>query len=433
MAANIIDRRLNPPGKSIINRQKFLKRAKQQIKETIQNSIGSKEMKDIGNNEKVTIKRKDTSEPSFRQNPNSGDRQRVLPGNKEYSVGDKIDKPKGGSGKGGSGEKNEGDPDGPDIIEEFEFHLTRQEFIEYLFEDLELPDFIKENIEGANQFKPGREGYSNSGSPANLNIPQTFKKSIGRKIALNRPSNDDIADLRNKIEAEEKKGKNPTDLYVLLDELLKKQKTIPFIEENDLKYNFWTAKPQPINKAVMFCLMDVSGSMGEKEKDVSKRFFLLLYLFLERKYDSIDLRFIRHTTTAEEVDEKTFFYDKVSGGTKISAGLEVIEQIIEKDYPVDKWNIYVAQCTDGDNTTQDNMIVEKMLTESILPAVQYYAYIQISNYHHDSHAAAMGYGYSYSAWPVYKKLDDQYKKMVCRQVEDKNKIWPIFQELFSNG
>ena len=123
-----------------------------------------------------------------------------------------------------------------------------------------------------------REGFTNYSSPANLNIEQTFKKSIGRKIALGRPSDDEISDLREEIEKEERQGKIPAALYEKLDELLSKQKRIPFIDEKDLKYNNWTKKPKPVNKAVMFCLMDVSGSMGEKEKDISKRFFLLLYL-----------------------------------------------------------------------------------------------------------------------------------------------------------
>ena len=427
MSANIIDRRLNPSGKSLINRKKFLRRAKEQIKKTVQDAVSApgKSMKEIGSGEKVKIKQKDLSEPTFRHNPNTGNSKRVLPGNKEYSVGDTIDKPKGG-GKG-SGEPSEGDPNSDNDLDDFQFTLTREEFLHYLFEDLELPDFIKENIEGSNAFETAREGFTNYSSPANLNIEQTFKKSIGRKIALGRPSDDDISDLREEIEKEERQGKNPVALYEKLDELLAKQKRIPFIDEKDLKYNHWTKKPKPINKAVMFCLMDVSGSMGEKEKDISKRFFLLLYLFLEKRYESVDIRFIRHTTTAEEVDEQTFFYDPLSGGTTISTGLQLISDIIKKSYPVDDWNIYIAQCTDGDNSSSDNVEVERIIESELLPVIQYYAYIQVRGY--DEAGSYMWY--SYSAWPIYKKLDDTHQKVVARQIDDRSKIWTVFHELFS--
>lgn len=425
---SIIDRRLNPKGKSIINRQKFLKRAKQQIKKTVQDSVSGKGLKDIGSDEKVTIKNKDLSEPTFRHSPGSGNTKRVFPGNKEYSVGDEIPKPKGG-GKGSGSDPSEGDPDAEDSLDEFQFTLTREEFLRYLFEDLELPDFIKENIEGSNSFETAREGYTNYSSPANLNVAQTFKKSIGRKIALKRPSDDEITALREEIEAEERKGKNPIELYEKLDELLRKQKTIPFIDEKDLKYNHWTKRPKPINKAVMFCLMDVSGSMGEKEKDISKRFFLLLYLFLERRYEAVDIRFVRHTTTAEEVDEQTFFYDPLSGGTLISSGLNAIKDIIDKDYSVDDWNIYIAQCTDGDNSSSDNCEVENILTNDLLPLTQYYAYIQVRKLDENGF-----FGYSsYSAWGTYKKLDDEHRNLVARQVDDQSKIWSVFTELFSKN
>ena len=428
MSANIIDRRLNPSGKSLINRKKFLRRAKEQIKKTVKEAVSApgKSLRDIGSGENVKIKQKDMSEPTFRHDPNSGSSKRVLPGNKEYSVGDTINKPKGG-GKGGSGDPSEGDPDAENNTDDFQFTLTREEFLHYLFEDLELPDFIKENIEGSNAFENAREGFTNYSSPANLNIEQTYKKSIGRRLALGRPSDDEISQLRDEIEQEERKGKNPIELYEKLDELLSKQKTIPFIDEKDLKYNNWTKKPKPINKAVMFCLMDVSGSMGEKEKDISKRFFLLLYLFLEKRYEAVDIRFIRHTTTAEEVDEQTFFYDPLSGGTIISSGLTLINDIIKKEYPTEEWNIYIAQCTDGDNTTNDNKEVERIIESDLLPVIQYYAYIQVRGYSDEGSTM----WYSYSAWPVFKKLDDAHQKLVARQVDDINKIWTVFHELFS--
>jgi uncharacterized sporulation protein YeaH/YhbH (DUF444 family) len=103
----------------------------------------------------------------------------------------------------------------------------------------------------------------------------------------------------------------------------------------------------------MFCLMDVSGSMGEREKDLAKRFFMLLHLFLKRRYERLDIVFIRHTHDAQEVDEHTFFYSRQSGGTIVSTALEEMKKIVHDRYATGEWNIYAAQASDGYTQTGD--------------------------------------------------------------------------------
>ena len=127
----------------------------------------------------------------------------------------------------------------------------------------------------------------------------------------------------------------------------------------------------------MFCLMDVSGSMDEGKKDLAKRFFTLLYLFLSRKYEHVDLVFIRHTDNAEEVDEQTFFYDPKSGGTIVLSALELMREIVEKRYPPTAWNVYAAQASDGDSFGADAGKSARFLAEHLLPASRYFAYIEI--------------------------------------------------------
>jgi uncharacterized sporulation protein YeaH/YhbH (DUF444 family) len=136
--------------------------------------------------------------------------------------------------------------------------------------------------------------------------------------------------------------------------------------------------PVPTSKAVMFCLMDVSGSMDEGRKDLSKRFFILLYLFLTRHYEKIDIVFIRHHTQAQEVDEENFFHARETGGTVVSSALVLMEEIIRARYSPSEWNIYGAQASDGDNWHHDSGRCRELLAEKILPLCRYYAYVQVA-------------------------------------------------------
>ena len=422
--AVIIDRRKNPGGKNHLNRQRFLQRAKDQIRDTVRKSVTDKDLKNIGSNEKVNVKGRDVSEPTFRNDGTTGNHRRVLPGNKDYAPGDKIPKPNGGQGQGRGKQPGAGDS-----LDDFEFTLSRDEFLDCLFEDLELPDFIKESIQVTHSTKSSREGLTTSGSPANLNVMRTFKNSIGRRTALARPSDERIEEVRKELEEAPESKKAELEEYLNL--LIGRQKQVPFIDDNDLKYNLWQKKPSPTSQAVMFCLMDVSGSMGEKEKDIAKRFFLLLYLFLERRYDKIDIRFIRHTTEAEEVDEHTFFYDRKSGGTKISSGLELIKQIIIDEYPVNDWNVYMAQVTDGDNDAYDNVTVDKIIREWLQQRCQYIAYVEVDD-PDPAHIGLLGmFAAAYSAWPIYVKLANDFKNIVAKQVYDQSDVWKVFRDLFS--
>ena len=169
----------------------------------------------------------------------------------------------------------------------------------------------------------------------------------------------------------------------------------------------------------MFCLMDVSGSMNEERKDIAKRFFILLYLFLTRTYENIEIVFIRHHTTAKEVDEEEFFYSRETGGTVVSSALELMNRIIQERYPTGEWNIYAAQASDGDNWEGDSPACRELLVEKIMPCVQYFAYIEITAYEHQS------------LWYEYERVREQFSNFAAHDIDGYGSIYPVFRELFA--
>ena len=167
----------------------------------------------------------------------------------------------------------------------------------------------------------------------------------------------------------------------------------------------------------MFCVMDVSGSMDEQRKDLSKRFFILLYLFLTRNYEKIEVVFIRHHTRADEVDEETFFKSTESGGTVVSSALELMNTIIDQRYDPSVWNIYAAQASDGDNWGDDSPKCRALLAEHILPRMRYFAYIQVALEEQN-------------LWMEYESLAAHFQQFAMKKVTTAAEIYPVFRELF---
>ena len=297
-------------------------------------------------------------EPTFHHGE-GGIRDHVLPGNKEYRAGDEIPRPPSGGGGGGS----EGSPDGSGE-DEFRFVLTREEFLDLFLDDLELPEMSKRRLVEGSDPAWHRAGYAVSGSPANLSLSRTMRNSLSRRIALRRPKPKEAEALRDEIERLESEGDPDDRLPALRDELerlLRRSQRIPYIDPVDVRYRRFEPVPRPVAQAVMFCLMDVSGSMTEDMKDLAKRFYVLLYLFLQRRYKHVELVFIRHTHEASEVDEETFFHSRETGGTLVSTALEEMRRVVADRYPPADWNIYAAQASDGDNASGDSQRTARLL------------------------------------------------------------------------
>ena len=192
---------------------------------------------------------------------------------------------------------------------------------------------------------------------------------------------------------------------------------IPYLDPIDLRFRNRVRVPIPNARAVMFCLMDVSGSMDESRKELAKRFFILLYLFLTRHYEHIDIVFIRHHTQAQEVDEENFFHATETGGTVVSSALEKMVEIARARYPRDQWNIYGAQASDGDNWHHDSGRCRSLLAEQLLPMCRYYAYLQVAEEEQN-------------LWDEYALLAAQAKHFAMRKVTEASQIYPVFRQLF---
>ncbi len=377
----IIDKRKSGKNQSAGNRQRFVKRYKEQIKRSIDAQSGS--ITDSLKGRKATVSKKDINEPDFNLDTSTGRGKRVLPGNKQFNVGDKISKRKTGDKKGTSGSQ---DGEG---VDEFTFVLTKEEFIELYFEDMALPDFIKKSMKNTNQYKLTRAGFTTEGIPPRLDIIKTFKQSMARRIAT---------------------------------------KSNRYLDDLDLRYRLFIKKPFPILSAHIFFLIDVSGSMGEFEKLLAKKFFLLLYLFLNKEYEKVEITFIRHTQDAQECSEQEFFYSQETGGTIVSEGLKLINSIIDERIDLAETNVYVAQASDGDNWWDDALTCLNEL-EKVLGKVQYFAYIQTEDIDRFNYKQAQS---------NHKDLFDFYalelknhKNLSIVRAHRQEDIYPVIKQLFS--
>lgn len=415
---HLIDRRVQGKNKSAPNRERFLRRYKGQIKEAVARAIKGRSITDFENGENIRIPVKDVSEPTFGHD-RGGVWETVQPGNQEYLKGDQVARPKGGagSGKGQAGNSDELSED------DFVFQLSREEFMNYFFEDLELPNLVKTQLASTTDFKSQRAGYKTSGTTSSLHVLRSLRGALGRRIAVGgrsarrlKQAEAEMADFLRTVSdmADERIVLLKQEIHHLRTRLL----AIPFIDPFDLRYSNRIKVPKPSTQAVMFCLLDVSGSMDEQKKEIAKRFFILLYLFLTRAYEKIDVVFIRHHTAALEVDENEFFHSRESGGTIVSSALHLLTKIIKERYPSGDWNAYVAQASDGDNWDNDSIACRQLLINTIMPLVQYYAYVEITE------------GDPQNLWEEYAQVTDHHAHFAMQKIRTPADIYPVFRELF---
>jgi len=397
----------------------------------VQKSLKDSAVADIGKERKIKISTKGTQEPRFRLDPKSGgEHDFVLPGNKEFTPGDEIKKPRSGDGQGGKQASDSGEGE-----DDFEFTMTQDEILDIFFEDLELPNLVRTTLKETPSKTWKRAGITTSGSPNQINLVRTMRNSFGRRLALKRPRPQDIAALEEEIARLEREGAPGEEtaakiaaLKIELDKANAKRKWIAFVDPIDVRYNAFTEQPVPTSQAVMFCLMDVSGSMGEREKDLAKRFYMLLHLFLKRRYERVDIVFIRHTHDAQEVDEQEFFYSRQSGGTIVSTALDKMLEIQRERYATADWNIYAAQASDGYTQSGDARRCVEMLNGEIMPLCQYYAYIEILDEREMEVFASEDSGAE--LWRAYRTVAELWPNFATKRISKPADIFPVFRELF---
>ncbi len=419
--ANFIDRRLNSKNKSTVNRQRFLRRYKKQIKKSVSDAINKRGVTDIDSGESIIIPRKDLSEPVFHQG-SGGIRDKVHPGNDQFVTGDRINKPPKqqgqGGGQGDASDSGEGEDD-------FTFSISKEEYLNLLFEDLELPNLEKNQLDKLIEYKTVRSGFCAEGVPSNIDIVKSLQGSIARRIAMTASKRKKLKEYKETLAAlnqdkhdhisEERELKNK------ITEIENKIAKVPFIDTFDLRFRNFAKQAVPTSKAVMFCLMDVSGSMDQATKEMAKRFYILLYLFLSRTYKNIDVVYIRHHTQAKEVDEHEFFYSQETGGTIASSALELMDKIINERYNDNQWNIYGAQASDGDNWADDSPQCKSLLANKILPKARYFSYIEITQRAHQT------------LWQQYQQLMSSHSNFATAHIKEVSDIYPVFRELFKKN
>ena len=414
--ATVIDRRENGGNKSAVNKQRFIKRYREQIRQAVAKAVSGRKIMDIEQSGQVSIPVKDISEPIFHHGP-GGRREWIHPGNKKFVRGDSFDRQQQGGGGTGSRASDSGEGE-----DDFVFTLSREDFLNFFFEDMALPDLAKRHLAKIAEVRKVRAGFSIDGTPSNLSILRTMRSSLGRRIALSSPYQKRLRELEKAYsEALEKEGPYSEAALEMMKEMRHLRACIdrvPFIEKLDLRYNNRVLKKRPQAQAVMFCLMDVSGSMDESRKDLAKRFFMLLYLFLKRNYERIDVVFIRHHTVAKEVEEEDFFHSRESGGTVVSSALKLMVEVIHDRYPPSQWNIYCAQASDGDNWAGDSELCGRLLREAILPLVQYFAYVEVASEEPQN------------LWEEYLTVKSQFEHFAMQRIISADEIYPVLHDLF---
>ncbi len=413
----IIDRRLAGKNKSLGNRERFLHRHKEQIREAVKRAVQGRDIRDIAQGEEVPIPRRDISEPVFGHGP-GGRRELVHPGNKDFVRGDRIERPAGGAGRGSGSASDSGEGE-----DDFVFHLSKEEFMRVFFDDLALPNLVRTTLAEVPEYRTHRAGISSDGNPSNLHVVRSMRGAIGRRIALGGKARRELRRLEKLLEEMRQQPDSSARRHEIealtrdIEALRKRIARIPYLDPIDLRYRSRVRVPVPSAKAVMFCLMDVSGSMDEARKDLAKRFFILLYLFLTRHYEKIDIVFIRHHTQAEVVNEHEFFHATETGGTVVSSALLLMAQVIQTRYPRGEWNIYGAQASDGDNWHQDSPRCRELLEKTILPLCRYFAYIQVVEQEQN-------------LWQEYALLVRQSEAFAMRKASEVAQIYPVFRDLF---
>ena len=425
MTVRIVDRRFDSKNKSSVNRARFIKRFKGQIRKAVSDAIGQRGVRDLDNGEKIGIPGKDIEEPQF-SHGRGGVWDSVSPGNDRFSQGDEVDRPLGGgsgTGRGPASRDGEG-------LDDFIFTLTRDEFLDIFFDELALPNMVKRQLARIDQYKRVRAGFTQSGVPTNINLGRTMRGAAGRRIAIGTPYATRLRALEEElrvllssmpatIPGDDTEHPQVERLRREIARLHARIDAVPFIDTFDLRYNNRVRIPQPTTQAVMFCLLDVSGSMDEERKNIAKRFFMLLYLFLTRNYERTEVVFIRHHTIAMEVDEDDFFTSRETGGTVVSSALELMRNIAAERYATSQWNIYGAQASDGDNWNDDSPRCRAILEDSLLAMVQYFAYIEITD------------GLPQNLWREYEKLQVTHLgQFAMQRIGTVKDIYPVFRELF---
>lgn len=372
MADIFVDRRKGGNRNTAKNRHQWLDRLSGNISARLQtlylDAYNLNTDKFVVNNKSIS-----TKEYRFAYDRDDGVYKYVFTGNDTFKVGDKIPKPEQYGGSGGYYGSSEGHEEGYS-------EYTAEELEEMFLGDIILPNLVNKGAEMVEEIIH-KGGYSKVGSAVQLSVKKSYKESLMRRNALMMQFAARIEELKELLEKEEDENKKAA-LLAEIKEFENKQ--IPLFEKNDLRYRSHFIERKPVSRAVIFFLMDVSGSMGKSKRAIAKLGCYFLNRILRRKYgEKLETVFIKHTMEAQLCTEREFFGSEDSGGTVISTSVDLMSKVIRDKYRPEEYNIYAIQLTDGENFTSDDTTLVSMITD-LLPSLQLYSYIAIDPYRLDT-------------------------------------------------
>lgn len=271
-----------------------------------------------------------------------------------------------------------------------EVEVTLQELAEMLAEELELPRIQPKGQGSLSSQKNRYTGIHNVGPNSLRHLKRTYREALKRQIVSGHYD-----------------PKNPV--------------IVPI--KRDFRYRTWKRIQQPQNNALIVYMMDVSGSMGDEQKEIVRTESFWIDTWIRSNYKDIDLRYIIHDATAREVDENTFYHTRESGGTLISSAYKLCLDLIQKDYPIDEWNIYVFHFSDGDNwSAEDTKLCVDLLKSELIPKCNLFCYGQVES--------------RYGSGQFIKDLMESFQeeeRLVTSKIENKEAIYRSLKEFLGKG
>jgi sporulation protein YhbH len=375
--------------RSATDRRRHKEKIEKAIREGVHNIVADESIIGQSGKKKIRIPVRGIKEYRFVYGENDKNKKVGSAPGKNISRGQQIGKAEKQRAPGQDGAGNEKG------VEYYDIEITLEELAAYLFDSLELPDLERKQIQKLFEKKVQRHGYRSDGIRPRLDKKQTIKKKLKRKAAARRV------------------GTHGED----------EEERFPF-HKDDLRYRHIKPVLKATSSAVIFFMMDISGSMGKDKKYLARSFFFLLYQFIRHRYENVEIVFVAHDTAAYEVNEQQFFTRGQGGGTIVSAGIELVLEVIEKRFHPSSWNIYAFHCSDGDNWPSD-MEKSVALSEKLKGISQLYSYCQIVpendriRWTRDDDVTMAG---------AYAHMEDAAFKIV--NIHSPGDIWPAFKKLF---
>lgn len=349
---------------------------KGKVKEDFKKYVTQGEMIGKRENEFVKIPLPHIEIPNFRYGPKQ-----------QGGVGQGQGQPGDGVGEPGDGQGQAGENPGEHLLE---VELSMDELADILGEKLELPRIEPKGNKNIEMEKTRYSGLAPVGPEGLRNFKSSYKKALKRYVSsgIYNPEEPVIVPIRR-----------------------------------DFQYRTFKKVTKPQAKAVVIYMMDVSGSMGDEQKEIVRLESFWINTWLKKHYKGLETRFIIHDAAAKEVDEDTFFRTSESGGTLISSAYKLCQQIVEADYPVNEWNIYPFHFSDGDNWSgEDTRLCLKILKEFFLPKANVFCYGQVES--------------KYGSGQFLKDLQKEFgsdERIICSQIENRDKILDSIKDFLGKG